>query len=348
MLAAGGDVNLGRECGQEILKSLDYDPFSGLGSAWKSADARFVNLESQLSDQKGLTQSRGNRLIFTGPPGGADVLARTRISLISTANNHAWDYGKEALLETIANLERAGVPFAGTGRDVDQAYRPAVIRVRGRSLALFAVTQIWNQGAFHDHEGKNHVAWANTDRLKAGIEQAKREHDFVLVSYHGGEEYIDAPVDKTRAFVKSVMALGVDAFIGHHPHVPQGVGWVNERPVLYSLGNFVFAGHDNRPWTKQSFFARLVLEKGKPSELWACPYAIEGHRPRTLEEDPRALDSFRAHLELTSTSVGGSAVEGPTELGCWRVKPSNASKRGATRPRDLLPTGPKSPKTAPD
>jgi poly-gamma-glutamate synthesis protein (capsule biosynthesis protein) len=69
VLAAGGDVNFGRECGQAILKDVGYAPFAGLSEAWTSADARFVNLESQLSDQRGLTQSPSHRLIFTGATG---------------------------------------------------------------------------------------------------------------------------------------------------------------------------------------------------------------------------------------------------------------------------------------
>ncbi|HYQ16862.1 MAG TPA: CapA family protein, partial [Polyangiaceae bacterium] len=174
MLAAGGDVNFGRECGQAILQNGAYDPFSGLGPAWTSADARFVNLESQLSDQHGVTQSPQHRLIFTGPPGGAEVLAQAGVSLVSTANNHAWDYGKSALLETIANLERARVPFAGTGRDLEQAYRPALLRVNGLRLALLAVTHVWNQPPFASHAGRDFVAWADLERLKAAVAAARR------------------------------------------------------------------------------------------------------------------------------------------------------------------------------
>jgi poly-gamma-glutamate capsule biosynthesis protein CapA/YwtB (metallophosphatase superfamily) len=326
VLAAGGDVNFGRECGQAILHDVTYDPFAGLNAAWTGADLRFVNLESQLSDQHGLTQSPAHRLIFTGPPGGAEVLSQARVSVVSTANNHAWDYGKSALFETIANLERAQVSFAGTGRDAEQAYRPAVLRVSGRSIALFAVTQIWNQGEFDKHEGRDFVAWASADKLRAGIEQARREHDFVLVSYHGGEEYVDAPVERTRHFVQAMMALGVDAVIGHHPHVMQGIGWQLGRPILYSLGNFVFAGHDERPWTKQSFFARITLEKGKTPEVAACPYAIDGHRPRSFDttREALAIERFRLHLIGTSTSVGGSEVTHADELGCVRVTPKAA------------------------
>jgi poly-gamma-glutamate capsule biosynthesis protein CapA/YwtB (metallophosphatase superfamily) len=331
VLAAGGDVNFGRECGQAILKDVSYDPFAGLSEAWSSADLRFANLESQLSDQHGLTQSPAHRLIFTGPPGGADVLSHARLSVVSTANNHAWDYGKSALFETIANLERAQVPFAGTGRDAEQAYRPAVLRVSGRTIALFAVTHIWNQGDFEKHEGRDFVAWANADKLKAGIEQARREHDFVLVSYHGGEEYVDAPVERTRHFVQAMMALGVDAVIGHHPHVMQGIGWAEGRPILYSLGNFVFAGHDERPWTKQSFFARITLEKGKTPELAACPFAIDGHRPRSFDKTREALaiERFRLHLIGTSITVGGSDVAHADELGCVRVTPKAAASQSS-------------------
>jgi poly-gamma-glutamate capsule biosynthesis protein CapA/YwtB (metallophosphatase superfamily) len=214
------------------------------------------------------------------------------------------------------------VPFAGTGTDVDAAYRPVVVQVNGLSLALFAVTHIWNQGSFQDHEGREHVAWADLAKLKAGIERARREQDFVIVSYHGGEEYIDAPVDRTRRFVKGVMALGVDAIIGHHPHVPQGIGWVAGRPVMYSLGNLVFAGHDNRPWTKQSFFVRLELEKAVPPRVSACPFTLDGHKPRSFaEREALSVARFRQHLVDMSTSVGGSNVTGPDALGCLPVSP---------------------------
>jgi poly-gamma-glutamate capsule biosynthesis protein CapA/YwtB (metallophosphatase superfamily) len=328
VLAAGGDVNFGRECGQAILQDLAYDPFSGLGPAWTSADARFVNLESQLSEQNGVTQHPRHRLIFTGPPGGADVLARAGVSLVSTANNHAWDYGKSALLETIANLERAQVPFTGTGRDLSQAYRPVRLHVNGLSLALFAVTHVWNQPPFATHEGRDFVAWAELDKLRAGVEQARRENDFVLVSYHGGEEYVHAPNERTRRFADAVMALGVDAVVGHHPHVPQGIGWAEGRPILYSLGNLAFAGHRVKPWTRQSFFARLELRKGAPPRVSACPFALDGHRPRSFDRqrEAPAIELFRQHLAAISLHTGGANVTEPDELGCLAVTPKPSAQ----------------------
>jgi poly-gamma-glutamate synthesis protein (capsule biosynthesis protein) len=134
---------------------------------------------------------------------------------------------------------------------------------------------------------------------------------------------VHVPVERTQRFLAGLMALGVDAVIGHHPHVPQGVGFRDGRPIVYSLGNLVFAGHNDKPWTLQSFFARLELRKGAPPALSACPFAIDGHRPRSFEL-PRqrlAIELFRRHLQATSLYTGGAEVSPPDELGCLRLTP---------------------------
>jgi poly-gamma-glutamate capsule biosynthesis protein CapA/YwtB (metallophosphatase superfamily) len=330
VVAAGGDVNFGREAGQAILADPKYDPFAKLGSVFADADVRFVNLESQLSDQKGETQSPYNRLIFTGPPGGAETLAQAGIQVASTANNHAWDYGRSALFETLDNLKRAGVKAVGTGRTLDAAYAPAKLEVRGVKIAIFAVTHIWNDPPFASHEGSRHVAWAAPKRLIPLLEHARRTNDIVLLAYHGGAEYQDAPAPPTRRFFKHVMRKKlVDAIIGHHPHVPQGVGWYDGRPAFYSLGNFVFAGHDWAPRTKLGYIARLSFRKGEPVRAEACPFALDGHVPRPiLPGDPRSADA-RAHLTNISQSTGGSDVAAPDVRGCFALAPPSVAAPAA-------------------
>jgi poly-gamma-glutamate synthesis protein (capsule biosynthesis protein) len=322
VIVAAGDVNLGRECGQSILADVRYDPFRHMGPLWGDADLRFVNLESQLSDQKGETQSPRNRLIFTGPPDGGHTLAQAGIQIVSTANNHAWDYGRRALFETLDNLARAGVKSTGTGRTLDAAYAPAVLEVRGRRIAVFAVTQIWNAGDIETHEGKMYVAWARQARMKKALAAARREYDVVLLSYHGGVEYIDAPVGPTRRFVESIAKKGlVDAVIGHHPHVPQGIGWYGGRPIFYSLGNFVFAGHDWAPWTKVGLVARLEIEPGRSLRALVCPVALDGHVPKPILPNDPASALVRDHVVLTSTTVGGTSVGEADARGCFALEP---------------------------
>ena len=320
VLAAGGDVNLGRGCGQRLLSSSDYDPFRGVARVWADADLRFVNLESGLSEQHGETQSPHHALVFTGPPLGADALSRAGVGIVSTANNHAWDYARRGLFETLENLDRVGVAHAGTGRDEDEAYRPTTVHIHGLTVTFFAVTHVWNLGVFSEEEARHHVAWADFPRLREALIRARADSDFVVLSYHGGEEYIDAPLPKTRDFVAEVMSLGVDLVIGHHPHVPQGVGWYGARPVFYSLGNFVFDGRNDLPWTRASFIAKVLFRRGAPIEVSACPYAIDGFEPVAVPRDnAEAQRAFEHHLRATSASVGGTELGERDALGCVRL-----------------------------
>src|SRR5450432_704737 len=334
LLAAAGDVNLGRVCGQRLLADSSYDPLRGVAPIWANADLRFVNLESALSEQHGETQSPRHGLVFTGPPVGADALARAGIGIVSTANNHAWDYASRGLLETLQNLDRAGVAHAGTGADEADAYRPAIVHINGLSVAFFAVTQIWNLGVFRQEEARHHVAWADFSRLREALVKARAESDFVVVSYHGGEEYTDVPLPKTRAFVAEVMNLGVDVVIGHHPHVPQGVAWYGARPVFYSLGNFVFDGRPTLPWTRASFIAKLRFQRGQGVSVAACPVLIDGFEPRALTPSDEPLRrAFERHLRGVSESVGGTSFGEPDAQGCYELSPPSPSAATPLRDR---------------
>lgn len=330
MLVAGGDANLGRACGQQLLSEPAYDPFHGIAPLWADADVRFVNLESPLSEQHGETQSPHHNLVFTGPPAGAAALARAGIGIVSTANNHAWDYTERGLRETLSNLDAAGVAHAGTANEEADAYRPTLVHVNGYTLAFFAVTQVWNLGTFAEEEARHHVAWADIARLRAALTEARASADFVIVSYHGGEEYLDAPLVSSRRFVSDVVSAGADLVIGHHPHVPQGVGWIGGHPVFFSLGNLVFDGRRERPWTRASFLAKLRLERGAPISVSACPYVIEGHEPLALApSDPRATDVL-AHLRNVSTATGGVRLGEADALGCVPLAPLDARAQASS------------------
>jgi poly-gamma-glutamate synthesis protein (capsule biosynthesis protein) len=152
---------MARAMGKILLKDPAHDPFATVAPLLASADVRFANLEGPLSDQHGETMSPQNPLIFTGPPAGADALARAGFTIVSTANNHAWDYGKRGLVETLENLDRVGVLHAGTGRTREEAYRHVVVERRGMRLAFVAVTDIFNHGALKGHDAEESLARAD-------------------------------------------------------------------------------------------------------------------------------------------------------------------------------------------
>jgi poly-gamma-glutamate capsule biosynthesis protein CapA/YwtB (metallophosphatase superfamily) len=252
-----GDVNLGRYVGKKLLQGDTLYPFRNIQSLLHSADIVFCNLESQLSDQHGETQSPKNNLIFTGPPQGGASLARGGISIVSTANNHAYDYGYRALDETIANLDASGVWHVGTDTDSSRIYRPLVKRVSGVTFAFFAVTELMNSTCC---EWKPYIAWADTGKLFPVIRAIRDSVDVCIVSYHGDEEYRDTPTAGQKRFFHLAIDAGVDIVVGHHSHVLQGIEAYKGGWCVFSLGNFVFY-QPQRHWTTRSAGIRWTFTR---------------------------------------------------------------------------------------
>jgi poly-gamma-glutamate synthesis protein (capsule biosynthesis protein) len=321
VILAGGDVSFGRIIGQMLLKEPEKELFATVAPLLKTADVRFCNLEGPVSDQKGETESPDNVLIFSGPPAGADALARAGFDLVSTANNHAWDYGKKALFETMDNLDRVKVGYVGTGRNREEAYRPVFIEKNGVKIAVIAVTDIWNQGVLSKHPGAEYVARADPDGLPAAVRALRADPsiDAIAVSYHGGCEYVHEPITRTREMLRAAVDAGADVVIGHHPHVIQGVEWRAGKPILYSLGNFLMRMHSNHPWTGMSYLARIHIRRGEPPTLEACPFRVHGIEPLGFADRPNREmyeRQFFDHLSLISKTVGGVEI-GPTgDDGC--------------------------------
>jgi poly-gamma-glutamate capsule biosynthesis protein CapA/YwtB (metallophosphatase superfamily) len=251
-----GDVNLGRAVGQELLKGNNAYPFRNVSDSLAKADIVFVNLESQLSEQGGETQHPKYNMIFCGPPAGAWALREAHVTIVSTANNHAYDYGDRALRETIANLDSAGVVHVGTSVDSVQAFAPSIIACSGYRIGFLAYSQFMN------FKGKwgGHVALFDERQVVADIDSLRPLVDFVVVSYHGGREYVDEPPAAVRKHFRIIADAGADLVVGHHPHYVQGIEWYKKTLFLYSLGNFVFY-QPQLEWTQRGLGAELVLAR---------------------------------------------------------------------------------------
>jgi poly-gamma-glutamate synthesis protein (capsule biosynthesis protein) len=320
-------VELARATGRKLLANPAYDPFATLRPELEHADVRFVNLEGPLSDQRGETMSPRNSLIFTGPPVGAEALARARITLVSTANNHAWDYGRSGLLETIANLDRAGVAHAGTGATLDAARAPTVVEVSGWRIGLVAVTDVFNFGPLAGHEAAEYLARADPAAVAASVATARaRGADVVVVSVHVGDEYVEQPLVRTRALMHAMVDAGADVVAGHHPHVAQGAEWYAGKPIFYSLGNVLMQMHSDHPATGYGYFARVTFEAGGAAHVDACPHRILGLSAIPLADDPHAgaLEGyFFAHLRDLDRLIGpsGARVGSPGPDGCADLTP---------------------------
>lgn len=302
-LLAVGDVNLGRKAGKIILGGkIDY-AFEKTRHIISGADIAFANLESTISDQGGVTKTGTWR--FTAPPDAAKSLKNAGFDIVSMANNHVWDYGKDALFETIEHLNGVKIKSVGVGEDLDSAYAPVIMEVNGIKVAFIAVADIFNYGVYPDHKAFKYLAWLNKDTLKERIgpkiKEAKELADVVVVSAHWGWEYKDKPSDLMVEYAHEIADLGADIILGHHPHVPQGLEVYNDTFIIYSLGNFAF--HQSRKhskWKKLSIILILNVTKDGVKSFEMIPVKV-GFQPEVAEGE--LADEIISHVWDISFSV---------------------------------------------
>ncbi|MBI5533153.1 MAG: CapA family protein [Deltaproteobacteria bacterium] len=323
-LVAAGDISYGREVGQVLLRKPGHDFFAPISRWLGAGDVRFANLESVLTDRHGETQSPDMELVFSGPPSGADSLKRSGFDVVSLANNHAWDYGKKGFFETLDNLDRVGIRYVGAGRDRKQAYGATIVEHGGVRLAVLAVTDIWNQGVLRTHKAAEFVAGPDKATLVESVRALRADPtlDAIAVSHHGGCEFLDHPLPRTRELAHAAIDAGADVIIGHHPHVVQGIEWYRDRPILYSLGNLVMRLKDGRPRDGTGYLARIELAPFATPVLWICPYRIDDYKMRPFAEVKTGQGQekrFLRHLGGISRPWGGIAFGVHGEDGCWQV-----------------------------
>ncbi|MBI2619968.1 MAG: CapA family protein [Ignavibacteriales bacterium] len=255
-LLAVGDMNLGRHVGQMLLKGSIGFPFHNVREALLRYDIVFGNLESQITDQNGETQHPTDRYVFCAPPQAAKALKEAGFTALSTANNHALDYGTDALRETIAHLRGAEIAFGGTSEDSTGLFEAIILERRGIKFGFLAYTQFVNGRK----STGGMVSVFDPGRLKQEIGKLRPAVNFVIVSFHGGAEYKERPGETTLKQMRLILDEGADIVLGHHPHVPQGIERYKGKWILFSLGNFVFY-QPQREWTQKSFAAEFSFRK---------------------------------------------------------------------------------------
>jgi len=284
-LLALGDINLGRQVGQEILKGNINYPFEKFSNVLQQADVIFANLESQITDQNGETQSPKSNLIFCAPPEAALTLKHANITVVSTANNHAYDYNLKGLVETIDFLKSQNIKYTGTIKNTDEVFEPAIIEKNGITIGVIAYTESVNMIRGYK---SGLISIFDSTRAQLEIQNIKDKVDFVLISYHGGDEYKDEPNSRTKRNLKFFAECGANIVIGHHPHVPQGIEMYRDCVIFYSLGNTVF-NQPQRYWTQRAFAALITFEKKNNvkniAEIELIPYRAGFQPAKNLEPD---------------------------------------------------------------
>lgn len=231
-------INKYRSNGSDIHNSLD----EGVLSAMQSADIMMANNEFPYSDRG--TPTPDKTYTFRADPKDVHIMKDMGVDIVGLANNHAYDYGPDALIDTIDTLNGVQLPFVGAGKNIDEASHPAYFHANGHVISYVAATQIERYGnpdtkeATADSPGV--LRTLDPAKAVAAIKEAAANSDFTVMFVHWGTESTDLVEQSQRDLARAYVEAGADLIIGAHPHVLQGIDYVDGVPVFYSLGNFWF------------------------------------------------------------------------------------------------------------
>jgi len=219
-LALAGDTMLGRGVAQRLAADPNHTLFTPeLVDVIREADLFVLNLECCISARGEPTP--GRVFHFRAPPWAAEALAHLGVDCVTLANNHALDFGPDALLDTLAHLDAAGIRVVGAGTDLERARAPVVID--GLTIV-----------AFTDHP-REYAAAPNRPGVAFGPPDSLPQADPLLVTPHWGPNMVAEPVRHVRAAAGTLLEAGATLVAGHSAHVFHGIA----PRVLYDLGDLL-------------------------------------------------------------------------------------------------------------
>ena len=260
----------------------------------KHSDLFYVNHEYCISD-KG-TPLDGKYYTFRANPERMDLLKQMGTDIVSLANNHVFDYGEEALYDTVDLLDEAGIAYVGGGRNIEEAKRPIYYIIDGIKIGFVAASNgeriKYTPQATETTPGI--LRAYDTTEYNEVIREAAKECDYLIAYIHWGTEdsnYLNAD---QQAWGREFLASGADIVIGGHPHVLQGIEYVEEKPIVYSLGDFWF-NHE----TKYTGVLKLQISQNGLEEMSIVPCLQTGFTTQYLSEKSKQQELYQFLEELS-------------------------------------------------
>jgi len=257
-LAFAGDIMLDRGVKNSVIKNFnnDYSAIFEKIDILKKSDIAFANLEGPVSDQ-GIDQK--NLYSFRMNPGVIPTLKGAGLGVLSVANNHMADWGRLAFSDTLASLKENEIFYTGGGNNKEEAKTPVVIEKYGIKIGFLGFTDKGPNymAASADKAG---VLLANDINFDEIIKNAAKQVDYLVVSFHFGEEYLTKHNVRQEYLAHQAVDNGAKIVIGHHPHVVEDTEVYKNSFIAYSLGNFVFDQSWSKP-TMQGMLLEIKLDR---------------------------------------------------------------------------------------
>jgi poly-gamma-glutamate capsule biosynthesis protein CapA/YwtB (metallophosphatase superfamily) len=239
-LIAVGDIMLGGRTKRRIKEhGRDY-PFHAVRPILRQAPVVLGNLEGPLARK---AQKRNRNFSYRVRPEVASAILRAGINVVTLANNHLVDCGREGVLETLEALAVAGLTPLGAAANQSAAHVPVI--AESGPLRIGLLGYYWNRrcAATANLPGG---AMGVFEEIETDIQQLRDRVDRVVVTFHWGRPYQPEPSSRARAKARFAIDCGADAVVGHHPHIIQAFEIHHACPIFYSIGNFTFGSGNSR------------------------------------------------------------------------------------------------------
>ncbi|KKS82623.1 MAG: Capsule synthesis protein, CapA [Candidatus Wolfebacteria bacterium GW2011_GWC1_43_10] len=249
----------------------DYEfPFRLSADFLKKADITFGNLEGPISDRG---KNQGSEYSFRADSRVVEGLAYAGFDVLSVANNHIWDYGAVALLDTVSILKPNEIYPVGAGENFEEANSVKIIDSQGLRIGFLAFTNLYPKSLEADADSAGISQW-DVEDIKLKVESIKKDNliDFIVVSLHWGNEYETSAGQWQKNIAHGLIDAGADIIVGHHPHVVQEVEKYPSTSsgrvgiIFYSLGNFVFDQIFSKK-TMEGLAGEIILEGNKIKDV---------------------------------------------------------------------------------
>ncbi len=244
-LIFGGDICLADNyLPMEYLKSIGGTIEDGIDPAlidiFQKADVSFLVNEFTISDRG--APMKDKYYTFRAKTANAAIYRQLGINLVTLANNHVYDYGKDAFLDTLDTLKANDVAYIGGGKNLEEAMKAQYYVINGRVIAFVAATRA-EKFKMTPEAGENSpgvLRCYDTTLFCQAIREAKANSDYVVACVHWGTEYSTVLQEEQTSSAREYIDAGADAIIGSHAHQLQGIEFYNGKPIFYNLGNFWF------------------------------------------------------------------------------------------------------------
>ncbi len=257
----------------------------------KSSDIMIANNEFAVTNRVNKINKLYN---FKANPERLDIYKEMGIDLVSTSNNHVYDYGEEGLLDTIKYLDEYDIPNVGAGKNIEEAKEAYYFIAGGYKFSFISASRAEkNIVTPNAEEDKPGIFWCyDPSLLIKTIKEEKEVSDFVILLIHWGREDSHALEEVQRETGKLYIDAGADFIIGAHAHVLQGFEFYNNKLIAYNLGDFIF----NRE-TKDTGILSININDKKNIKYEFIPCEQDNYKTVILSgaEKNRVLDNMRSY-----------------------------------------------------